>query len=385
MSKRWLVWIRWMWPQVPLALVIIAAGAMNVLAGVKAQALVHILPGLEGTLPKLSQQVSLAALGSGAQVILGGGLVLTGFGMIWRVRVAWTFALLLLLITVAVNIGKGHFGTSLILPLIIVVALIALQGYFTHRTLLGSSLISLVSILAVLAYGTFGVFLLGDDFDPKIHSLITALYFTIETLSTVGYGDYHPATYLAQGYIITLIVFGLSVFATAIFSLLGPSLVNNLNRIFTPTGGRIVHKDHVILVGRGTLARNTARELQRRGIAFVQLVATGEDPPIADAPSVSGDVSEDAVLNKAGIDRARLLIAAEDDDGENAFISLAAKDLNPEIRVLAVASSRRSIRRLKLARADVVFAPTEVGSRLLANLVEGESLPPEFMDLLTSS
>lgn len=146
-----------------------------------------------------------------------------------------------------------------------------------------------------------------------------------------------------------------------------------------------MHKDHVILVGRGTLARNTARELQRRGIAFVQLVATGEDPPIADAPSVSGDVSEDAVLNKAGIDRARLLIAAEDDDGENAFISLAAKDLNPEIRVLAVASSRRSIRRLKLARADVVFAPTEVGSRLLANLVEGESLPPEFMDLLTSS
>ncbi|HET7674261.1 MAG TPA: NAD-binding protein, partial [Gammaproteobacteria bacterium] len=95
-----------------------------------------------------------------------------------------------------------------------------------------------------------------------------------------------------------------------------------------------------------------------------------------------GDASDDKVLLKAGIDKARMLIAAEEDDGENAFISLAAKDLQPELKVLVVASSQRSIRRLMLARADMVFAPAEVGSRLLANLVEGEELPEQFSDLL---
>lgn len=143
-------------------------------------------------------------------------------------------------------------------------------------------------------------------------------------------------------------------------------------------------KNHVIIVGAGTIARNTARELVRRQIPFVQVVAAGQQPPLDDQPAVTGDVSDDQVLEKAGIAGAFLLIAADDDDGENAFTALAAKDLNPKTRVLAVASNRRAIRRLKLARADIVFAPAEVGSRLLANLVEGEDLPEAFHDLLNT-
>jgi voltage-gated potassium channel len=77
-----------------------------------------------------------------------------------------------------------------------------------------------------------------------------------------------------------------------------------------------------------------------------------------------------------------MVIAAREDDGENAFIALGAKDLNPKVRVLAVASSALSIRRLKLARADLVFSPVAVGSRLLADLVEGKQIFPEFHDLL---
>jgi hypothetical protein len=61
-----------------------------------------------------------------------------------------------------------------------------------------------------------------------------------------------------------------------------------------------------------------------------------------------------------------------------------AKDLNPNIRVLAIAGSAGAIRRLKLAGAEIVFAPSVVGSRLLANLVEGKEIPPEFKDLLES-
>jgi voltage-gated potassium channel len=77
-----------------------------------------------------------------------------------------------------------------------------------------------------------------------------------------------------------------------------------------------------------------------------------------------------------------MVIAAREDDSENAFIVLAIKDMNPKVPVLAVASSPVSIRRLKLARADMVFSPAAVGSRLLAGLVEGNEILPEFRDLL---
>ncbi len=377
--------IRRLWPQVPLALFLIAGGALNVLAAVHAHVLTNLLPGgVAQAMPSLSKQVSLSALGSGAQGILGGALVLSGFGLLWRLRVAWTFAALLLLITIGVNVGRAHFGGAFVVPGVAFVLLAVFRRDFDRRTLFGTALMSFAGILAVLAYGTVGTYLLGHQFVPQITNPLTALYFSIVTLSTVGYGDYHPATALAQGYVLTLIVFGLSVFASAIFSVVGPALSRHLERLFGPSGGRIMEKNHVIIVGAGTIARNTARELVRRRIPFVQIVAQGQHPPLEDQPSVTGDVSDDEVLEKAGIARAEMLIAADDDDGENAFTALAAKDLNPTLRVLAVASTRRAIRRLKLARADIVFAPAEVGSRLLANLVQGESLPEAFNDLLNT-
>lgn len=368
------VW-RSIWPQLPLALVLVAAGLINVLMGFRAGS----FAGIEA----LGQQVSFGALGSAAQVILGAGLVFSGLGLLWRVRVAWSFSILLLLITISVNVVQGHFGGALIVPAVVLLLLIGLQRHFWRRTLLGNSLVSVVSVVAVTAYGTFGIYLLGAQFEPPIKSLFTALYFLVETLSTTGYGDYHPVTPLAQGFIITVWLIGLSVFATAVVSVAGPALANRLSWIFTPGGERRMHKDHVILVGDGVIASNTAHELVDRGIEFVQLVAPHEQPPLPDEPVVYGDASDDKILTKAGIGKARMLIAAEDDDGENAFISLAAKDISPNLKVLVIASSRRAIRRLKLARADMVFAPTEVGSRLLANLVEGQDLPDEFNDLLT--
>jgi voltage-gated potassium channel len=374
------VWLgRRIWPQVPLALILVAAGAVNVLAGFHAQ---HFLNAAVGKVPELTQQVSLGALGSGTQIILGIGLIFTGIGLFWRIRIAWTFAVLLLLVTIAVNVARSHYGGTLILPGVILLLLLVLQRHFWRRTLLGNSLVSLVSVVAVVAYGTFGLYLLGHQFDPPITTLLSALYFLVETLSTTGYGDYHPVTQLAQGFMITVWVFGLSVFATAVVAVAGPALANRLTRLFTPGGVQRMHKDHVILVGGGVIATNTAHELERRGIGFVQLVGADEKPPLPDQPVICGDASDDKVLLKAGIDKARMLIAAEEDDGENAFISLAAKDLRPELKVLVVASSQRSIRRLMLARADMVFAPAEVGSRLLANLVEGEELPEQFSDLL---
>lgn len=137
--------------------------------------------------------------------------------------------------------------------------------------------------------------------------------------------------------------------------------------------------DHIILVGSGPIAENTALELLGRKHPFVRIM-TG--PADVSASVIVGDASEDATLERAGIRRARLVIAASDDDADNAMLSLAAKDLNPDVRVLALAETPEHISRLKRARADLVFAPAAVGGRLLATLADGKAIEPEFRDLL---
>ena len=365
------------WPHWPLALALVLTGGINILTGFR-----YHVPLLQRIKPLTTIGESLTSLGSNAQILLGIGLVLVGIGLLWRLRSAWAIAVLLLMITVAVNVFRAPQPINLLFPGVILILLLILRREFENRVLVANYLISIVSILFILTYGALGAYLLGPGFKPNIKDLTTGLYFTIITLSTVGYGDIIPTTTETRLFVLSLLVVGLSIFATVIASTLGPMISGELALIFNPKGKKMKLVNHVILVGEGAIAQNTAEELLERNILFVHVINQDSDTPEHECPVVRGDPSEDTVLKEAGIEKARMVIAALDDDVENAFISLAAKDLNPEIRVLAVAGSARSIRRMKLARADLVFAPAAVGSRLMANLVEGNSIPPEFQDLL---
>jgi voltage-gated potassium channel len=253
---------------------------------------------------------------------------------------------------------------------------------FSRRTVLASLLLSLTSIAAVMLYGVFGSYLLGKGFAPPIADLETASYFTITTLSTVGYGDIVPKTPEARWFVVSLLVIGLGVFASAISTVLGPALTLKLSQLFNPGEKSMELDHHIILVGESSIARNTAEELRRRGVPFVQVVDANSPHARTGEHIVAGDANNEAVLRQAGVDRARMIVVAGEDDGENAFISLGAKDLNPQLSVLAVANSARSVRRLKLARADMVFSPAAVGSRLVADLVQGHEIEPAFLELL---
>jgi voltage-gated potassium channel len=361
-----------------LALALVLSGALNIDNGLR-----YDLVPFSHIGPLSSMARSLSVLGSTTQVFLGACLVLIGVGLLRRLATAWAFAVLLLAVTVGVNLAQGSRGASLVLPALMLLALLVLRGQFTRRTAMSNYVFSVMSILAVLAYGSFGTYMLGDGFRPPIHKLTTSLYFTVITLATVGYGDIVPVTQETRLFVVSLLVVGLGVFATVIASLLGPALSKEIDRFFNPREEKMKPKDHIILAGEGALAANTSKELQARGIPFVRILAPGTAAPaLPESQITRGQPWDDQVLQQAGIDAASLVIAAREDDGENAFISLVAKDLNPSVRVLAVATTAGSIRRLRLARAEIVFAPSVVGGRLLANLVEGKDIPQEFMDLL---
>jgi len=378
--RRLVGWLWGLWPHWPMAIAIVTTGTLKILKSLK----FDLLPFGQFT-PHVDLERSLAILGNSTQAILGIGLVFVGFGILRRMAAAWSFAVILLLVTLGVNLGQHHVGERLILPGVLLLAMLVLRRYFNRQTDWANYAISLLGIFSIMAYGTFGSYLLGNGFNPKIHDLSTSFYYTVITLSTVGYGDITPITPETRLFVVSLLVVGLSVFATAIASVLGPAISKRLGHILNPEGGRTRLENHIILAGEGTIASNTERELVKRKIPFVRIRSEAGTAPIAGEAEIIGDPTDETVQEKAGIDKAHMLIAAGDNDGDNAFITLLAKDLNPKVRVLAVANAINAIRRLKLARADLVFAPAAVGSRLLANLAEGDRISEEFRDLLEVS
>lgn len=360
-----------------MALALMAAGAANVLRSLQ----FDLLPFGQFS-PHMELERSLAILGNSTQAILGFGFIFVGFGLLRRLLAAWSFGVILLLVSLGVNLAQHHWGERLIFPGMFLLAMLVWRRHFNRQTGVTSTAISLIGIFSIMAYGTFGSYVLGNGFSPAIHDLSTAFYFTVITLSTVGYGDITPITPETRLFVVSLLIVGLSVFATAIASILGPAISVRLRNILNPEGGLKKLNNHIILAGEGPIADNTARELRSRKISFIRIRSQAGTSPASKDAEIIGDATNESVQKNAGIQSAQMVIAAGDNDGDNAFITLLAKDLNPKVRVLAVANDINAIGRLKLARADLVFAPAAVGSRLLANLAEGDQISEEFRDLL---
>ncbi|MGH7940593.1 MAG: ion channel, partial [Limisphaerales bacterium] len=223
--------IRILWPHAPLAAVLALIGLLNILDGLRLP-----MPAFNRVEAIGGLAASLSALGGSAQIILGSMLVLSSMGLLWRLVAAWTLSVSLMFVTVAVNVAQKNWSASLVLPAILLIFMFWAKRYFTRRTILASLLFSISGILAVLAYGTIGAYLLRTGFRPPIQNgdWFTALYYTIVTLSTVGYGDIVPFSPEARWFALSLLVIGLGVFTTAIASALGPKISGEITRLLNP-------------------------------------------------------------------------------------------------------------------------------------------------------
>lgn len=379
-NNRHQIWLNrfWsLWPQAPLGIAVILAGTLNIVDGFRYPSV-----DLSSLAPLLELDDSLWTLGSGSQIVLGGLLVMVGIGLLWRLAVAWSFAVVIMTITVATNLIQEKWQFSLFLPGIVLFASLAFRKKFDRRAPAASFLFSLASMFAVTAYGSYGSLLLGRGFEPKISDIATAFYFTVVTLSTVGYGNTAPASLEARMFVVSLIVVGLSMFATITASVIGPALSGELTRMFKPEEKHMKPTNHVILAGDGPISANAAVELSEKGISFVQIIAPGATSNVPADQIVRGNPWEESVLKDAGINTARLVIAAQQDDGQNAFIALVSKDLKEDVSVMAIANSVKAIGRLKLARADLVFAPNALGGRIMVDLVMGKEISEDHRDLI---
>jgi len=189
-----------------------------------------------------------------------------------------------------------------------------------------------------------------------------SLYMTIITLSTTGYREIKPLSDFGRIFTMVLIIFGVSV----LFYMLGNLNIVLFERNFfrdRKMQAKINHlQDHYIICGFGRMGKKIAMELERRKKQFVIIEKEEFVSETTEMyPHIQGDATEDNNLIKAGIERARGLVAVLGDDASNVFTTLSARVLNPKLKIIAKAEEENSREKLRKAGADRVVLPYEIG------------------------
>lgn len=228
------------------------------------------------------------------------------------------------------------------------------------------------------AFGTIGYVLVAGAHP------VDALYMTVTTLSTVGFGEIVPLGTTGRIFTMLLIVGGVGTFLYLITAVAELVIEGRLRGLLgRTTMQRTLEKlrDHVVVCGYGRLGRVVVDELRRSQLPVVVIdVDPGVAAELADAgiPHIIGSALSDAVLERAGIQHARAIAVATPSDADNVFVTLSAREKHPGIRIHARAESEAGVHRLRLAGADQVLSAYQAGGLKLASSI----LRPTVVDFL---
>lgn len=214
-------------------------------------------------------------------------------------------------------------------------------------------------------------------------------YFTVVSLTTVGYGDIAPVTTEAR-LVNAILLTPIRVFLWALF--LGTAYELVLQRYREKVQMDKLRerlRDHVIVCGFGVKGRAIVAELLAHRQAPESIVVIEEDEAAAqDAASkgfvaIRGDASSEAILRAAAVEKAGHVLAAPDRDDTCVLICLTVRALCPNVRLVASAREEENVKLIYRAGADLVVAPSVSGGRLMAAAVRQTAVPEFLEDILT--
>jgi voltage-gated potassium channel len=222
-------------------------------------------------------------------------------------------------------------------------------------------------IVALLVLGTVGFMITEDS------SVGYGFVWTLDTVATVGS---IPDPDDTGGHVvkIALIVLGVGTLFYALVTVTEFFVAGHLGELLE--GRRILRRiealsGHILICGFGRVGRQVARDLKTAARRFVVVDSNPENREHADAfgaPFIEGAPSDDHVLREAGIERADAVLACVDSDPENIFLTLTARELRPDITIVARASVEDSEKKLKRAGADRVISPYKASGTEMARL-----------------
>jgi voltage-gated potassium channel len=230
-----------------------------------------------------------------------------------------------------------------------------------------------------IAVGTAGFMLIGG------YPFADAVYQTVHTLATVGYGEIHPLDAEGRWFVTALILTNLSVFLYAITTATSFVFDGRAQHLLHQRRQQLMleelHK-HTIVCGYGRIGSRVVDELLYDEVPFV-IVET--DPKRLEAlrqrPELlyyEGDATSEATLEAVGITRANALITTLPKDADNVFTVLSAREANPAVRIVSRASNDSAERKLMKAGCDHVILPERLGGTYMAQVI----LKPDVMDFV---
>ena len=243
--------------------------------------------------------------------------------------------------------------------------------------------VSLLLFFLAIAMGTGGYWLI-EDMRP-----IDAFYQTVITLSTVGFNEIKPFSTEGKIFTSVLIVVGVGTVLYTLTLIVQEAVEGDFrSKLYLRRENMRIEdlESHAIICGFGRVGQEIAREFRERGLDFVVVDDRLSQVDIARGFGylvVEGDATEDLTLNRAGIHRARTLLAASDSDSGNTFITLAAKSISPSCLVVARAALPHNEEKLRLAGADRVISLYKIGGRRMV-LSALQPMAMDFMDTLAS-
>ena len=243
---------------------------------------------------------------------------------------------------------------------------------------------ALILLLLVFFGGVFGFEFLFD------YGWVDAVYMTVITITTVGFGELHPLTNAEKIFTSVFILSSIFIVGYAITVITEYIISNdNIGNLRLKRVEKRIEslQNHIVVCGYGRNGKQAVQKLMAYNKPFIiiekneEIVERFENEQMI---FLFGDASEDEVLIHAGIERASTLICALPSDADNLFIVLSARQLNKNLKIISRATEETSNKKLKLAGADNVIMPDKIGGEHMASLVVVPDLI-EFLDNLSVS
>ncbi|QCC52038.1 NAD-binding protein [Halapricum salinum] len=317
-------------------------------------------------------------------------MLMSALGLRKGLRAAWYSTMLLLPVTAvqgvvqsgAITLPMVGVSVPVSLPLValslVSMPLVAInrKRFDDQWAISTTQLAALSALIGAQIYGTVGTYALREEF-PAVNTLLDAFYFTLVTASTVGYGDISAATQIGRLFSLSVLVIGVASFGVAAGTLLGPAIEAR----FAAALGQMTEaqlsmlENHIIVMGYGELTEPILDELEDSKIPFIVITPNSEKASALrnrDINVLTADPSDETPLHDAGIERAIGVVAATNNDAEDALAILTARELNPDVRIVAAATDRQNSAKLRRAGADTVISPAVIGGHLLVQSALGQ-------------
>ena len=241
--------------------------------------------------------------------------------------------------------------------------------------------IVLIAVLAAIAVGTV-VFHLLEGW-----SILDSLYVTAQTVTTVGFGDITPRTTAGRVFATVFMMVGVGIVLYALTSIVQSIVHSELFARYGQSRKMSKLRDHFIICGAGRVGSHLIRSL--RAVDGIFLVIESDQTKVeslmdAGITVLVRDATLEESLIEAGVQHARGLASCLPDDADNVYVVLTARDLNPNIHIVARAAEEAAESKLIRAGANRVVAPTIIGGHRMAMALTKPAVG-DFLDSITAN